>query len=428
MPNLIKVRDHYYYNKRIPPIFSSYDPRACIRLSLKTRHKKVALGRALVLNARIESYWRMLAANNTTYDEVSFKAIIKETRLFPDKKVSPAPKPDKKLKDLTVSDLREILFQVLSETNNRNSSSEPETGSIKIKAALEMYWKLSNDITIHKSERQVEKWKGPRLRAVNNFIKVCSNKQIKEITRDNLIRLRDWWMKRIKKGVNPATANKDFIHLKVVVERVSDHLGYKIDIQHLFRRMKFKTVQKQSRLPLPRKDIIKILDFSKHELEDWTYCVIAILAETGARPSEIFGLLPEDIHLDTDIPFLSIIDRKDRELKTRYSERDIPLVGYALEAVKDFPHGFKKYRNRVDAIGTRLNKLFRANGLFPSDKHSFYSMRHSFQDRILSINTPDRIQADLMGHKFLRPSYGDGASLEQKHFYLQKIQLRQFEL
>lgn len=34
---------------------------------------------------------------------------------------------------------------------------------------------------------------------------------------------------------------------------------------------------------------------------------------------------------------------------------------------------------------------------------------------------PDRVQADLMGHKFQRPAYGDGASLEQKRDRIMKI-------
>jgi len=50
----------------------------------------------------------------------------------------------------------------------------------------------------------------------------------------------------------------------------------------------------------------------------------------------------------------------------------------------------------------------------PTQQHTIYSLRHSFQDRLLPVNTPDRIQADLMGHKFNRPQYGEGATLAHK--------------
>jgi hypothetical protein len=43
------------------------------------------------------------------------------------------------------------------------------------------------------------------------------------------------------------------------------------------------------------------------------------------------------------------------------------------------------------------------------------------------VNTPDRIQADLMGHKFGRPRYGDGATLAHKLEWMQKIRLKDHE-
>ncbi len=73
---------------------------------------------------------------------------------------------------------------------------------------------------------------------------------------------------------------------------------------------------------------------------------LQIAAETGARPSEIVGLLPEDIFLNAPVPYIAIMDRKGRPLKTKHSEREIPLVGYALEAFSNLPKGFVKYRNK----------------------------------------------------------------------------------
>lgn len=60
----------------------------------------------------------------------------------------------------------------------------------------------------------------------------------------------------------------------------------------------------------------------------------------------------------------------------------------------------------------------------PTDQHSSYSLRHIFQDRILSVNCPDRIQADLMGHKFNRPVYGAGATLAHKLEWMEKVKLK----
>jgi hypothetical protein len=64
------------------------------------------------------------------------------------------------------------------------------------------------------------------------------------------------------------------------------------------------------------------------------------------------------------------------------------------------------------------------NNLLPTDQHSVYSLRHSFQDRLTAVNTPDRIQADLMGHKFNRSVYGTGATLVHRLEWMEKIQLK----
>ncbi|MPT33863.1 MAG: hypothetical protein E2604_01940, partial [Flavobacterium sp.] len=194
-----------------------------------------------------------------------------------------------------------------------------------------------------------------------------------------------------------------------------------LDISHMFKKIMLETRFKQARLPFSTEQILTILKSEKLQNmnEEARYFLFAA-SETGARPSEIVGLLPEDIKLDAEIPHISITDRKERPLKTPHSQRDIPLLGYSLEAFKAMPNGFSKYRDKADNLSNAVNKFLRENELFPSNKHSVYSFRHSFQDRILSVNAPDRVQAELMGHKFHRPKYGDGATLKQKLEWMQK--------
>jgi len=118
------------------------------------------------------------------------------------------------------------------------------------------------------------------------------------------------------------------------------------------------------------------------------------------------------------VPYISIKDRPGRPLKTAHSERDIPLVGFALQAMLQLPGGFPLYRDAPDNLSTCVNKFLRENNLLPSENHSMYSLRHSFQDRLTSANVPERIQCELMGHKFSRPKYGLGGTLVEKKKYL----------
>jgi integrase len=51
----------------------------------------------------------------------------------------------------------------------------------------------------------------------------------------------------------------------------------------------------------------------------------------------------------------------------------------------------------------------------------FYSLRHSFKDRLIATGAPHSLIDSLMGHKTYKPKYGKGPSSELKLKYLQRI-------
>lgn len=419
MKHLIKVRDYYYYNRRVPESVRELDKRPNIRISLKTDCKKVAIQRLVVLNEQVEAYWQELLKTQSPHDNSQFMKTIRIAR-----QMGFTYQPMSTVTSLPIFELVERILTLKGATLPQIDAAlgGKPIPAITVKKALEKYWDFSKDKLLNKSADQVRKWKNPRIRAVSNFVKVVGNKTITEVTREDILTFRDHWLKRInKEDKSPGTANKDLIHLKVVLETVSDNLQLNMDIANLFKKIKIKARHKQTRPPFTDEEIRVILNSSKLELlsEDIKWFIHAI-AGTGARPSEILGLLPCDIHTDTPIPYVSIKDRKERELKTPHSEREVPLVGSALEAFIRMPEGFPRYRHKPDNLTNVLNKFLRKNGLLPSAKHSLYSFRHSFQDRMLAANAPDRVQAELMGHKFNRPKYGNGPSLEQKMDWMQK--------
>lgn len=109
-------------------------------------------------------------------------------------------------------------------------------------------------------------------------------------------------------------------------------------------------------------------------------------------------------------------------LKTPTSERDIPLVGVALDAFKKHPSGFPRYAGKATNAVNAINKYFRENGTLPIGA-SLYSLRHGFQDCLIAVRAPERVQADLMGHVLARPRYGAGPKLVEKQYWLQKTAL-----
>ncbi len=66
-----------------------------------------------------------------------------------------------------------------------------------------------------------------------------------------------------------------------------------------------------------------------------------------------------------------------------------------------------------------LNKFLRENGLMETAYHTLYSLRHSFEDRMLAAGIDDRIRRHLFGHRLDRERYGKGATLEHKQELLQ---------
>ena len=83
------------------------------------------------------------------------------------------------------------------------------------------------------------------------------------------------------------------------------------------------------RKPIPIKDI-KYIQSLCREYDDDLRWLIALLSDTGMRLGEGAGLLKSDINLKTELPHIKLIPHPWRRLKTRGSERYIPLVGASL--------------------------------------------------------------------------------------------------
>jgi len=108
-------------------------------------------------------------------------------------------------------------------------------------------------------------------------------------------------------------------------------------------------------------------------------------------------------------------------LKPPNAARDIPLVGIALEALKSHPEGFPRYVDKAPSLSALVNKCLRNRGLLPVEGQSVYSLRHAFEDRLQAAEAPEKLIADLMGHKWYRPRYGAGPTLEQKAKWIERV-------
>ena len=427
MKHIVKRGDRYHYFRRVPKALEDYDRRQHIRLSLHTDSLEIAKKKAAIQDQQIEAYWAELVENGKTYESDHFGKVIKRARLM----------------NLTYKPVNEVAQEPIHEIVKRHEAIEHsikskesveaalggvEQPDIKISDVPEKYFTISQHKIIQKRANEIRKWKNPRKKAIKNFIKINSNMKLTDLQRDHCVKLRDWWIDRIRnENMTINSANKDLYAVKNMVTDVSEHYKLDLDTDWLFKNIGLKKSKNQqsSRPPFETAFISSKVLNPEHtaSLNAQARAILYILAETGARPKEICDLQSDHIFLNDPIPYIKIIFSEIGELKTQYSIREIPLIGYALDAIKNHPNGFPDYYDKSDNLSAVLNNYLEDKGFKLTKDHVLYSLRHSFQDRMTEANMPDRVQCELFGHKFDREAYGKGPSLELKKEWLEKIQL-----
>jgi hypothetical protein len=417
----------WYLIRRVPKEFEQLDRRVLVRMSTNiavaddpraTRAKDVVRQ----LNTELEAYWRGMRDGQSAEARLRFEAAQKRAKAL--------GVPYRTAEELSAGRIEDVLTRVESLIERNALESETDVSAVLggegrpkliFSGLVEEYEALHSSSLAAMSEPQRRRWRNPKLKAVKNFIEVVGDRQLDPTTRDDAITFRQWWQKRIvTDDLDIGTANKDFGHLNKMWTAVD--MAHHMNLKPVFARMRIEGEEQGQRAaftPAHVQNAILVpgaLDGLNGEAQDLIY----LIADTGLRPSEAAGLLPEQIHLDAPIPFVEIrpIGRK---LKNPQSARDMPLVGCALAAMRRRPNGFPRYRDKADSLSAIANKMLGKRKLLPTDNHSLYSLRHTFEDRLTAVEAPEKLIAALMGHKYFRPKYGAGPSLEQKREWLERI-------
>lgn len=443
---LIFRHNRWNYHRRIPKKFESVDGRKFVRMTLGTNSIDVARMRRDALVQADDEYWASLLIAAT-----EGAAANGPSRIVADKRYKSASaramahgfaySPASILRD--IADADELIERALTLKATKGNDSGPKkrdaeallggvempADQTKVSEAFKLYVdEIAFDEQYNKSPKQKYSWEKTKRTSINYFIDVIGDLPISGISRDDALSYRSWWMERMipreegEKPVKPNTANRHIGNIRTLYDAYFTHRGEE-GRANPFRKMFFKG---ESRVDVPsfedewvRSKILVpgLFDDLRWELRWITY----ILIETGCRTSEICNLMPDDIQLDAKVPFIRIRPRQNREIKTETSIRDIPLVGVALEAMRQAPNGFEHYRDRGELVSANLMKAFRQRDLFPTTDHVIYSFRHAFEKRMLEAGLDYGLRCTLMGHKTDRPAYGDGGSMEYRRDELCKI-------
>jgi integrase len=360
---------YYYFTRRVPKDLAHHYSRLRIVECLRTTSARQAKMQAQQANAKLEAYWASL-------------------------RVAHAALPGS-------ATCLTLPVNSASRAEPKHQNDQPD-----LMQALQVYLDL-------KGKNRPRSFEAAATRTCNYLIGIAGNKPLGDYTRVDALKFREWLIDR---GLTGSSVTWNFSYLKAVFNfAVSE---YALDVRNpfigVYHDRQAGVIKRQ---PIPIENI-KLVQAQCRQVDDDIRWLVALLSDTGLRLAEGAGLLKSDIHIDCEVPFVRIQKHPWRGLKTRSSERDVPLVGQALwaaERVIQAPShsvfAFSRY-NQSDATAANsasaaLNKWLKQYVPAGCTMHSF---RHSMRDRLRAVECPFEMIDQIGGWATdgIGASYGTG--------------------
>ena len=362
----------YYFTRQVPSDLQTRFNKNRVVISLRTPSEQKAINSANKLADRLETYWNTL-----------------RLELFHTKELK------------------------LSFLDNEKVKSE----KLKLSEALDVYIKL-------KGKGKDKLFYQTAKRNVSYTIECFGNVDINSLKPIDAGKYRDFLF---NKGLSTSSVRRVFSSINAVINISINEIGINM-INPFSGTFIPDDNKKKTRLPIPIENIRNIQAECK-SLDDDNRWLIALISDTGMRLSEATGLLSGNIVLDATIPHISLVNHPWRRLKTKGSNRVIPLIGSSLWAAKrvleaNSTYAFPRYTNE-----TKCNANSASNGLnkwlkprIPNDC-VIHSFRHSLRDRLRAVQCPSDIVDAIGGWSTsgVGQTYGSGYNLDIKHKWMKKI-------
>ena len=362
-PYLYTKRGTFYFSRRIPKDLLGHFSTPRIMCSLKTKKLELAVTLARTFNEDLEAEWWQIRRRHAQSSLTRFLVEPSQTS-----QASDFP---------TLSECRDIYLQ--------------QKGVGKGKAFF------------HTTER-----------AISTVIRLSGDKPADHYSKQDALTLRGYLK---SKGLTVATSRRMFSVIRSVMNFASSETG--LEFNNPFSRVFLgEPSHTEGRKPVPSPARIAVQKACR-DLDDERRWLVALLSDSGMRLSEAIGLGIEDIRLDADIPHLVIQPHPWRTLKTRASQRIVPLSGEALWAAgrldKTGRFAFPSYcdgeTSKSNSASQALNKWM---GTITEEHYVLHGFRHAFRDRLRAIECPPEIIDQLGGWALpsVGQSYGQGYPLE----------------
>jgi len=372
--NHVLYRDGiYYYVRRVPYDLTSYYNVKRLCFSLKTKSASTAVRASKSINQRLEDYWLGLRLQNMDIPAIQ---VVKSG-------------------DTHVND------------------------TLRLSEACELYLRLKgvgkDKVFIRTAQRNT-----------GYVTKLLGDRPISSYSSNEAAQFRDWC---IDKGMGIKTVKRVFSSIRAIVNLAITEEG--LECSNAFAKTYFPDDDNaQIRQPISMEDIRKVQSLCRDNDDEMRW-LIALISDTGMRLGEAAGLLKEDIKVNEPIPHIDLKPHPWRSLKTKGSQRLIPLTKEALwaskrliEAKNDSIFAFPRYCSetgcKANSASGGLNKWLHQ---YVPENCVIHSFRHSLRDRLRAVECPSDIVDAIGGWKTsgVGHGYGNGYPLDVLGRWMMKI-------
>lgn len=359
---LLKREATYYYSRRIPKDVSGQYSTRRIVVSLRTKSKQAALLSSSHLSLELDSYWSLIRIKKIAKSYIKYK----------------------------------------------DNSSIDDGSGVSLSDALEYYLKLKG-VNKTKLFHQATK------RSVRYVIDCLSDRDLSNYSTADAGKFRDYLF---DKNLVSSSVKRVFSSIKSIVNLAIKEQG--LDINNPFNGVYMPDLNDvKDRKPI-HIDTIRTIQKSCKELDDDLRWAIALISDTGIRLAEAIGLMRSDIFIDSNTPHIVIKNNSKRRLKTKQSERIVPLAGVSLWAAHrlikktESEFVFERYNkgsiSNANSASAAFNKWIKS---VSGQNVVIHSFRHSMRDRLRAVECPAEVIDSIGGwsKKSVGETYGSGYPL-----------------
>lgn len=375
----------FYFSRRIPKELRHHYSSTRIAYSLRTKSPKIAEVRARKAAEQLDEYWYMLRS-----------------------------------RDADLPGHHMLRMEQAGVGSCRTPQPAVSSSSVLLSEAVGIYLQQKGKNRPVTSRRAAE-------RSCGYVIDACGDKHLEAYTKADANAFRD---ALIARGLAGSSMTRVFGTVRAVTNFAASEQG--LTLNNPFSGVYFdREAGVSDRVPFSVEDL-KAVQTRCREHDDDLRWLVALVSDTGMRLAEAAGMSRDDFVEAADGSLVARVRPHPwRRLKTKSSERDVPLEGEALWAAQRilaqqtssefaFPRYNKKETTNANSASAALNKWIKEHASKGCSMHSF---RHSMRDRLRAVECPadivDQIggwQTDGVGH-----GYGKGYPLEVLRKWVRQV-------